>query len=273
MSDQSNTPEKNTWDFTPDNEGLIAIPVRIADQMEQTDEMIQRLQKEERDTARMVEEYESRYGGSIKYDNYQEASYVPFAPEDVRKKKSRGWWGRLRGASQMSMPNRHRYPSRSFGQEPSDHECTWAAIAHATAVLTIIMAMTGPTVVVPLLVPLAIYFYFRRKSEYVAFHALQAFTMQVVGTIGFMALLLGGTMALTLLIIISAITIIGIPIALLLALILVFFIPATFVLPLGMVVYGVIAAFATRSGRNYRYPWVADWVDDQLSNGMFGITL
>ena len=128
-------------------------------------------------------------------------------------------------------------------------------------------------IILPLLLPMGIYFYFRKKSEYVAFHALQAFTLQVVGTIGFLTLLITGTLLLTALITISAITIIGIPLAIVLALVLVVFVPATFVLPLGMIVYGIIAAFATRQGRDYRYPWVADWVDDQLSNGFLGVSI
>lgn len=280
MSDQPKNPNNNEeWDFSPDTEGNIAIPVRIENEMNQTDEMIDRLKQQERDTARMIEEYEAQYGTAIEYDDelpQDESSHVhykPYTESEInqlpRRKKRHGWWARLKAS--WGLPKRHRYPNRKIGEVTTNQEQTWAAIAHASAILTLIAAFTGPPVVLPLLIPLGIYLYWRKKSEYVAFHALQAFTLQVVGTIGFLALLITGVLMLVALIIISAITIIGIPLAIVLAIVLALFVPATFILPLGMVVYGIIAAFATNNGRNYRYPWIADWVDDQLSNGLLGL--
>jgi hypothetical protein len=31
-----------------------------------------------------------------------------------------------------------------------------------------------------------------------------------------------------------------------------------------MLVYGMIAAAQSWGGHNYSYPWIGDWVDDQL---------
>lgn len=275
MSEQANpTPPHDDWH----NDDAISVPVRIEEHLEQTDEMIERLRREERDTARMVEEYEARYGSAIDYEADEtvppdQGSSVRYAPlaEDMprKKKKSGGWWGKLRAA--FDLPPRHRYAARPLGDGSTDSERQWAAIAHASAILTLVAAMGSVTFILPMLIPLGTYFYWRKKSDFVAFHALQAFTMQVVGTIGFLALLLSGSLLLSVLIVLTSITIVGLPVALVLVLVLVLFIPATLILPLGMLVYGIIAAFATQRGRNFRYPWIADWVDDQLANGLPGI--
>lgn len=263
MTNQSNNPP---------NDDVFDIPVRINEQIDQTDEMINRLKQEEREAARIVEEYENRYYGQ------QGAGSNIYYEDEPEKEKRDSWWGKFANmADDYQLPPRHRYPSRAVQSAVSDNERTWAALAHANAILTLIFAMAGgPAVVLPLLVPLAIYFYYRRRSEYVAFHSLQAFTMQVVGTIGFLIVLLSGITILTMLIVVSAlfsVVLVGIPFLLLFILMLVLFVPATLIMPLAMVVYGAIAAYAANKGRNYRYPYVADWVDDQLSNGIFGVAL
>ena len=263
MSNQPNNNEENVLD----------IPVRVNEQMDQTEDMIHRLQEEEKEVGRIIGEYEQRY-----YGNRSQARSEVYYEELPEKQKDHGLWSTMTSrADDFKLPPRHRYPSRAVRAHATENEKFWAAMAHANAILTLLFALGGgPTVVIPLLVPLAIYFYYRRRSEYVAFHSLQAFTMQVVGTIGFMIVLLSGVAVLTVLIAISAlfsVVLIGIPFLLLFIVLLVMFVPATLAMPLAMVVYGVIAAFAAYNGRNYRYPYIADWVDDQLENGMFGITI
>ena len=39
---------------------------------------------------------------------------------------------------------------------------------------------------------------------------------------------------------------------------------ASFALPLGMVIYSIIAAIETWNGHDYRYPYIAKWVERQL---------
>ena len=57
-------------------------------------------------------------------------------------------------------------------------ERNWAMLAHLTALLTVLVGLHSGGVgsVVALLVPLGMYLYFRERSPYVAFHALQAIT-------------------------------------------------------------------------------------------------
>jgi uncharacterized Tic20 family protein len=68
---------------------------------------------------------------------------------------------------------------------PTQHERNWAAVAHLTVFLTLLVAAStaGLGHIVGLLVPLAIYVYFSNRSRYVAYHALQATVFQAVAGI------------------------------------------------------------------------------------------
>lgn len=160
-------------------------------------------------------------------------------------------------------------PKRKAWESPvHPNERKWAALAHASTLLTALVALpsAGAGVLFTMFVPLLIYFAFRNRSQYVAFHALQAFTIQLVGTVGFMVLMVGGAIVWTALLVLSLLLILLLvgfiltPVVLVLAL--VYFI-AAFALPVAMVIYSVIAAVETWNGRNYRYPYIARWVESQ----------
>jgi uncharacterized Tic20 family protein len=154
----------------------------------------------------------------------------------------------------------------------SDDEKLWAAVAHGSVWITLLGGLLSGGTVVPvsIFIPLVIYFLFRQKSDYVAFHALQAFVLQLIGTIGaFLLISVGGV-----------VWVIGMVIALLAVVILVGFIlvpfwslvgivllSATVVLPIAMIFFGTYGAVETHNGRDYRYPFIARWVDRQLAGG------
>ena len=80
---------------------------------------------------------------------------------------------------------------------PTQHERNWAAVAHLSAVLTLLIAASTAGVghILGLLVPLAIYLYFSNRSRYVAYHALQATVFQAVaGIVYVVAAALAGAM-------------------------------------------------------------------------------
>jgi len=112
-----------------------------------------------------------------------------------------------------------------------------------------------------------IYFYYREKSEYVAYHALQAFALQVLGTIGWIAVLAAGGLVGTLLIVILAITIVGLLVVPFVVLGMVLFAVASFGLPIGMVVFGLIAAWEAYQGKWYQVPYVGRWIEQQMHGG------
>jgi uncharacterized Tic20 family protein len=151
----------------------------------------------------------------------------------------------------------------------SENERKWAALAHASTLLTALVALAsgGLGVLLTMLIPLFIYFSFRKRSEYVAFHALQAFAIQLVGTVGWLALVVVGTIigvALLFVSLILMIVLVGFALLPIVILAYIVFILVSLALPLGMVVYAVIAAIETWNGHNYRYPYIARWVEHQM---------
>jgi uncharacterized Tic20 family protein len=154
----------------------------------------------------------------------------------------------------------------------ADDERLWAAVAHGSAWFTLLGGVISIGAILPIsvFIPLIIYFAFRRRSDYVAFHALQAFTLQLFGTLGALIVLgVGGL-----------VWVVGMFIAALLMLVLVGFvlIPlwglvgialllVVVAMPILMVFYSTLAAIETYNGRDYRYPFIARWVDRQLAGG------
>lgn len=152
----------------------------------------------------------------------------------------------------------------------TDEEKLWASVAHGSVWITILGAVLSLGAVVPLsiFIPLVIYFLFRNKSDYVAFHALQAFVLQLFGTVGaLLVLLIGGLVwGIGMLIALLAVVIlVGFVLVPLWGLVGVVLLGVTVVMPLAMIFYGTFAAIETHNGRDYRYPFIASWVDRQLS--------
>lgn len=166
-------------------------------------------------------------------------------------------------------PKRKTKPSYQPLMGLTIEERRWAALAHASVLLTLLAAIgsAGILALVTLFIPLGIYFHWRTRSDYVAFQALQAFTLQALGTVGWLLLLLGGTIVGVLLIAALAITLIGIPLLIVVIPALILFILATLAVPFGMIVYSLIAAFQTWNGVDYRLPRIARWIDRQMHGG------
>ncbi len=259
-------PGEKAWDYNPKSDGTIHIPVRVGQNRYDDGSTRDDAADEE-----VVREYEQRYHGRLAAnDDVYQQNYE----EMPSRKQKFNWDSYWESAKSVKLPPRHRYGTRPMPAAVDDNERLWGALAHASGLLSFLAALGtgGPGVVVALLIPLGIYFAFRRRSEYVAYHALQAFTMQTVTTIGVGITMIVGLLVLVPLIIVSGIfsfLLVGIPFliifALLAALLMVVSFTTFFVI---LPVYSLIAANAAWNGRAYRYPYVADWVDDQLTNGM-----
>jgi uncharacterized Tic20 family protein len=205
----------------------------------------------------VVKEYEERYYGGSR----RRLEAPP--PEDSGP-----------GSEAWGAPIRSRIPTKAKRKNApavSDNERKWASLAHGSTLLTALAMIftAGLGTLVIMLVPLLIYFSFRKRSEYVAFQALQAFTAQLIGTIGWLALLITATIAAVVLTVVFAITIIGIPLIILVWLAWILLVVVSLLMPLGMVIYSVIALVETRSGRDYRMPRVARWVENQMYGSSF----
>jgi uncharacterized Tic20 family protein len=180
---------------------------------------------------------------------------------------------RYRPSDEVIRPKVKAMPRSYSTANVSEDERMWAAAAHASAWITLFGGIftVGAIIPISIFIPLAIFFVFRKKSDFVAFHALQAFVLQLLGTVGAFALLtIGGTvwvlgMVVSALLVLLLIGFILVPlwgvvgIALLLAVI---------ALPIVMLFYSAVAAYHTYRGEDYRYPLIARWVDRQLAGGL-----
>jgi uncharacterized Tic20 family protein len=255
MDDQDRTAdvgEQGTADQNPADQNMtgeaVPIPTGIRNAV---DDIRQRVQHEAHQGEDVVREYEERYSGA----------------------RSR----RSRLEQPLEEPSGVYTPAKAKRRADVDvNERKWAALAHSSTLLTALVGLAsgGAGVLLTIFIPLFIYFAFRKRSEYVAFHALQAFTIQLVGTVGWLALLITGLVVWVALIILSAILIlvlVGIVLLPLVALMLPVFILASLALPVGMVIYSVIAAVETWNGRDYRFPYIARWVESQMHSSMMSI--
>ncbi|MFP4321367.1 MAG: DUF4870 domain-containing protein [Anaerolineales bacterium] len=151
----------------------------------------------------------------------------------------------------------------------NDNERSWAMLAHASAILTGLIGLStgGLGALLTLFIPLGIYLYYRDQSDFVAHHALQAFAVQIVGVVGFVALLVSVFVIWVVLLLVAALlsaVLIGIPLLILLLLAAPFLLLGTLLLPAAMLVYSIMAAVEAWGGRFYSYPWIGDWVDNQI---------
>ncbi len=125
---------------------------------------------------------------------------------------------------------------------PSAEERQWAMLAHLSVLLNLVTALGGP------IAAFLIYMFYRERSRYIGFHAMQSLVFQLVAWVG------GGLLAAITWVISGLLTavIVGfclMPIACLFTLI-----------PLGAVVYGVVGGIACSRGEDFRYWLIGDWV-------------
>lgn len=132
---------------------------------------------------------------------------------------------------------------------PSD-ERTWAMLAHLSVLANLVTGFLGPVAA------LVIYLIYKDRSKYVAYQSIQAFVFQMIWWVGGGALI-GLIWAITGILSAVIIGILCIPFALLFTL-------GLGILPLGALVYGVIAGIETSQGHDFRYWLVGDWVSDTV---------
>lgn len=129
------------------------------------------------------------------------------------------------------------------GLTPSE-ENTLAMFAHLGIFLNLFTGLLG------LLPPLIIYLAYKDRSRYVAYQSLQALVFQGVFFFG-AAILAGIAWALSAVLTLVIVGLLGVPIALLLTLI-----------PVGALIYAIVAAVDSYHHRDFKYWLVGDWVRD-----------
>jgi uncharacterized Tic20 family protein len=145
-------------------------------------------------------------------------------------------------------------------------ETNWAALAHASILLTLLLGLTtgGIAAILGPIVPALIWATHRDKSEYVVEQARQATIFQLAGLLGLLALAIVGALLVAVGWAVSAVLVIVLVGLLLLPVMLivtVLWVAAVVALPIAQVVYGCFAALEAYNGRPFRYLWIADLVD------------
>ena len=128
---------------------------------------------------------------------------------------------------------------------PSD-ERTWAMLAHLSILVNLVSGGLG------VVAALVIYLLYKDRSRYVAYQSLQAFIFQLVFWVGG-GVLIGLAWAISGILSIVAIGCLLMPIALVLSFI-----------PIGAVVYGVVAGVQCSQGDDFQYWLVGEWVRGTL---------
>jgi uncharacterized Tic20 family protein len=122
-------------------------------------------------------------------------------------------------------------------------------------------ALVGPAVT------LAIYFGYRDRSRFVAFHALQAFAYQVLSVLIYVvlaaALAIWAAMAWTVSGLLSAVGIglLLMPFALLFTMVMILLLLCA---PLACLGYGLYAAYQVYQGSNFRYWSIGEWIEKEI---------
>lgn len=201
----------------------------------------------------VVREYETRY---------RPAAY----PGDAPARKRGG--GTFEGIFEKA--KRREVPLSYSTMNLRDDEKLWAALAHASIWLSLVFGVfsSGTLLPITVFVPLVIYFAFRGKSDYVSFHALQAFVLQLLATVGvaIVAAVFGVLWVIGLIVAgLSVLLLVGIVLLPVWLLVGVAFFAGTAVAPIVAGVLGAIAAVEVYRGRDYQLPFIARWIDRQLA--------
>jgi len=144
---------------------------------------------------------------------------------------------------------------------PSQTERNWAMLAHGTILSTMVIGFYtgGWGAVAALLLPLGLSVYWRERSPYVAYHALQATVFQALSGIvfvvagGVVAVTISSAWIITAFLSVILIGLLLIPIAFVVTVIAVLFLLAV---PTLTLTYALRGAYLTYQGEEFYYPWV-----------------
>ena len=150
---------------------------------------------------------------------------------------------------------------------PTD-EWTTAALAHASILLTLVLAFAGGVgALVGFAVPLVIYLSYRERSRFITLHALQSLVYQGAGLLIYVVLVVVLAAAVVTAWAISGLlsaVVIGfllMPLALVITILMVILLLGA---PLLWVGYGLYAAYRVYQGEDFRYWLLGEWLERQV---------
>ena len=144
-------------------------------------------------------------------------------------------------------------PAPSMGPVPLSpgDERTWAMLAHLSVLLNLVTGFLGPVGA------LVIYFLYKDRSRYVAYHAMQSVVFQLLWWAA-PGVLIGAMWAATGILSAVLIGLLCIPFALVLTVVIA-------LMPLAALVYGVWGALEAGQGKDFKYWLIGDWMRGTLT--------
>ena len=137
-------------------------------------------------------------------------------------------------------------PDTSQAALPYNEEKTWAMLAHLSVLVNLFTGFLGG------IFAIVIYFIYKDRSRFVAYHAMQAFIFQAITWLG------AGLLAAIFITLGSVFAILIIPLLCLVpGFLFLLAIPAS-------LIYGVIGAVQVNNGEDFKYWQVGDWVREIL---------
>jgi hypothetical protein len=153
-------------------------------------------------------------------------------------------------------------------QASPTNEWTASALAHASILLTLVLAFAGGVgALVGLAVPLVIYLSYRERSRFITFHALQSLVYQGAGVLIYIALavvLVAAVAAAWTISGLLSVAVIGfllMPLALVITGLTVILLLGA---PLLWVGYGIYAAYRVYQGEDFRYRLLGEWLEREV---------
>lgn len=176
--------------------------------------------------------------------------------------------GALRKTGSAGVAEASKATVDELGDDSVTEEWTTASLAHASILLTLILAFAGGVgALLGLAVPLVIYLTYREKSRFIASHALQSLAYQAAGILFYA--LLATIMAAVVAVVwtisgLLSVVVIGfllMPVALLITVLMVILLLA---FPLVWVGYGLFGAYRIYEGGRFRYWLLGEWVEREV---------
>lgn len=156
-------------------------------------------------------------------------------------------------------------PSRRAGPHLglSRAEMNWAAVAHGSVLLTVLLGVAtgGVGALIGVAIPAIIWAVYRGKSEYVADQARQATIFQLFGVAALLALAIVGVLILVVAWVVTAlltVVLVGLVLIPVMVVVTVLFVVVLVCLPVAQAVYGCYGAIEAYSGRPFQYKWMAE---------------
>jgi hypothetical protein len=160
------------------------------------------------------------------------------------------------------------YKGDRTDQSSPTHEWTTAALAHASILLTIVLAFAGGVgALVGLGVPLMIYLSYRERSRFITFHGLQSLVYQGAGVLIYIVLVavsaavVGAAWTISGLLSAVIIGLLLMPLALVITIVMVILVLGA---PLLWVGYALYAAYRVYQGEDFRYWLLGEWLESEV---------